>query len=81
MTVDGRALSLRSTETPVRCAHCRQPIEACRGVHGDWMHTHGRSELCADGRLARPETVTEMNARATAARRARAARKTRRGGA
>lgn len=73
------------TENPIRCAHCRRPIEACAGAHGDWMHTGTRAEHCAGSdRTARPETVAEMTARATAerhARTARAARKNRRGGA
>lgn len=47
----------------IRCGGCRQEIESCLGRDTDWMHTLTRSERCADGRLARPETAAEWTAR------------------
>lgn len=47
-------------EQPVRCGGCAARIEACNGLHADWMHTEGRRERCPAGGFARPQTVFEM---------------------
>lgn len=44
------------------CRHCREPIEGCIGIHGNWMHQGSRSEACAEG-FAEPETPEQFQTR------------------
>lgn len=48
------------THPPIRCAKCEAVIEACVGLHGDWMHSESRAERCPVGGYARPQTVLDL---------------------
>ena len=47
----------RRDDAIVRCQHCREEVEACRGVYGIWMHSATRSELGDDGHIADGEVA------------------------
>lgn len=41
------------------CGSCLEEIEACDGLHSDWMHSATRREFCANGvTLAEPIRVS-----------------------